>query len=84
MRLIFICLSLFALVNCTSTRNAIAPIAQTMTNFICATPEIERAIIRREVDIVTAPNKVRIECAIDSREGLNTLPPALPQNDSAQ
>lgn len=36
--------------------------ARYITDTVCALPDLERQLLRQEIDAITSPHKIRVEC----------------------
>ena len=64
-----LCLALVLVValasGCATVEQKLKPYASTFTEKICAMDPLERQLLRQEIDGLTYPNKIRVECGED-------------------
>ena len=63
MKKILLVTLVFVLGGCSTVQEKIKPYADTITDTVCAMTEAEREVLRTEIDQITAPHKIRVECA---------------------
>jgi uncharacterized protein YceK len=62
MKKIVFVIVILLLAGCSTVQEKVKPYAKTVADTVCALNDVERAMLRQEIDAITAPHIIRIEC----------------------